>query len=194
MPFKTLTEFLSLFGDYEKTSSGRYKVRCRAHDDGERRENWSLSVCEDQGKILVKCFVARPNRLRPVGLTTKDLFIENSSRSVTTAREIEKTYDYTDESENLLFQVVRYKPKAFVQRRPDGQGGWIWSLRDPQTKKLAVRLVLYRLPEVLAAIQQDRGVFIVEGEKDVETLRALGCVATCNPMGAGKWHEEHAVP
>jgi 5S rRNA maturation endonuclease (ribonuclease M5) len=194
MPFKTLTEFLSLFGDYEKTSSGRYKVRCRAHDDGERRENWSLSVCEDQGKILVKCFAncTAEQIAASVGLTTKDLFIENSSRSVTTAREIEKTYDYTDESENLLFQVVRYKPKAFVQRRPDGQGGWIWSLRDPQTKKLAVRLVLYRLPEVLAAIQQDRGVFIVEGEKDVETLRALGCVATCNPMGAGKWHEEYS--
>jgi hypothetical protein len=43
-----------------------------------------------------------------------------------------------------------------------------------------------------AAVKQGRAIFIVEGEKDVETLRALGCVATCNPMGAGKWHEEYS--
>ena len=30
-------------------------------------------------------------------------------------------------------------------------------------------------------------VFIVEGEKDVDSLTALGLVATCNPGGAGKW-------
>ena len=34
-------------------------------------------------------------------------------------------------------------------------------------------------------------VFIVEGEKDVETLRKYGLVATCNPGGAGKWREEY---
>src|SRR4029077_5963780 len=28
---------------------------------------------------------------------------------------------------------------------------------------------------------------IVEGEKDVETLRSIGQTATCNPGGAGKW-------
>ena len=33
-------------------------------------------------------------------------------------------------------------------------------------------------------------VFIVEGEKDVETIRAQGLTATCNPGGAGKWREE----
>jgi len=40
-------------------------------------------------------------------------------------RKIVATYDYTDESGNLLFQVVRYDPKDFRQRRPDGKGGWI---------------------------------------------------------------------
>ena len=38
---------------------------------------------------------------------------------------IEATYNYTDESGNLLFQVVRFNPKGFRQRRPDGNGGWI---------------------------------------------------------------------
>lgn len=35
------------------------------------------------------------------------------------------TYPYTDEEGHLLFEVVRKVPKKFVQRRPDGAGGWI---------------------------------------------------------------------
>jgi DNA primase len=82
------------------------------------------------------------------------------------------TYDYTDEHGNLLYQVVRYQPKDFKQRRPDGCGGWIW--------RKGARQVLYRLPEVLEAPI----VFVVEGERDVETLRSQGFVATTNAGGA----------
>lgn len=32
---------------------------------------------------------------------------------------------------------------------------------------------------------------IVEGEKDVETIKGMGLVASCNPMGAGKWRAEY---
>lgn len=31
------------------------------------------------------------------------------------------TYDYSDENGNLLYQVVRYAPKDFKQRRPNDQ-------------------------------------------------------------------------
>src|SRR5262249_29612975 len=48
--------------------------------------------------------------------------------------------------------------------------------------------VLYRLPELLQA----ETVYIVEGEKDVENLRAIGLTASCNPGGAGKWRQEYA--
>jgi hypothetical protein len=82
------------------------------------------------------------------------------------------TYDYTDEHGKLLYQVVRYEPKDFKQRRPDGCGGWIW--------KKGARQVLYRLPEVLEAPI----VFVVEGERDVETVRSHGFVATTNVGGA----------
>ena len=42
----------------------------------------------------------------------------------------------------------------------------------------------YRLPELLG---HPASVWIVEGEKDVETLRSIRQTATCNPGGAGKW-------
>mgnify|MGYP001374685442 CR=1 FL=1 len=60
-------------------------------------------------------------------------------------KKIGKTYEYVDESGNLLYQTVRYVPKDFRQRRPDGKGGWIWNLEG-------VQLVLYRLPEALQAL------------------------------------------
>jgi uncharacterized protein (DUF927 family) len=92
-------------------------------------------------------------------------------------------YDYTDESGKLLFQTVRYEPKGFRQRRPDGYGGWISNLKD-------VRRVLYRLPEL--ACRASEPIFLCEGEKDVDTIEALGLLATTNPMGAGKWRAEYS--
>jgi DNA primase len=37
-------------------------------------------------------------------------------------------------------------------------------------------------------------VYVVEGEKDVHALESLGAVATCSPMGAGKWHKVDPSP
>ncbi|MFC2000147.1 phage/plasmid primase, P4 family [Chloroflexota bacterium] len=101
------------------------------------------------------------------------------SKANSKQQDIAATYQYKDENGVLLFEVIRYKPKAFKQRRPDGKGGWIWNLHG-------VNRVLYRLPELLAA-PGDVTVFIPEGEKDVESLRQLGIVATCNSGGAGKF-------
>ena len=98
---------------------------------------------------------------------------------------IAKAYDYCDEGGSLLFQVVRYAPKDFRQRRPDGKDGWIWNLEG-------VRRVPYQLPELLEALGSEKPVFICEGEKDVDALRLLGIPATCNPQGAGKWRDEYS--
>jgi hypothetical protein len=95
------------------------------------------------------------------------------------------TYGYADERRELLFQVVRFDPKTFRQRRPDGRGGWIWSLGD-------TRRVLYRLPELREAIEWDEVVYVVEGERDVDALCAKKLVATCNPGGAEKWRPEYS--
>ncbi len=94
------------------------------------------------------------------------------------------TYDYRDEGGATLFQAVRYAdPKDFRQRRPNGRGGWVWNLH-------AVRLVPYRLPELLAA-DLAQPVFLPEGEKDADALAALGLVATTNAMGAGNWRDDY---
>lgn len=88
-------------------------------------------------------------------------------------------YDYQDATGRVRFQVVRFEPKTFKQCHIDQSGARVWNMDG-------VERLPYRLPEVLAADTEE--VWIVEGEKDVETLRQIkGTVATCNPGGAGKW-------
>lgn len=90
--------------------------------------------------------------------------------------EIETTYSYTDAFGSELYQVVRMRPKTFRQRHTDGKGGWIWNMDG-------VERVLYRLGHVLS----EDVVAVAEGEKDANTLMALGYCGTCNVGGAGKW-------
>lgn len=103
----------------------------------------------------------------------------------TVEAKVEKVYDYTDEKGTLLFQVLRFEPKDFSYRRPDGRGGWSENIHG-------VSLTLYHLPEVTAADT----VLILEGEKDVDTAYRLklppGWAATTSPGGATKWLSEHA--
>jgi putative DNA primase/helicase len=99
---------------------------------------------------------------------------------------VDVAYNYQNADGSPAFQVVRTitgSPR-FLQRRLDGQGKWIWSIKG-------IKRVLYRLPELLAA-SPGSIVFIAEGEKDVDRLRAHSRVATCNSGGAGKWHDEYA--
>jgi len=109
-----------------------------------------------------------------------DLFFRvHGRRPQASPSSISATYDYHDATGKLVFQVARLIPKTFRQRRPDGNGGWIWDMRG-------VDRVPYRLPDLLRAAP-DALVFICEGEKDCDNLRERGLIATTNPGGAGKW-------
>jgi len=96
-------------------------------------------------------------------------------------KEIAEIYDYKEADGTLRYQVVRYYPKTFRQRRPDGQGGWIWDLKG-------VTPLLYNLPAVVDAVGADKPIYLVEGEKDANNLIAEGLTATTMSGGAkAKW-------
>jgi hypothetical protein len=163
------------------------RAHCPAHDD--RRESLSIRV-EPDGKILIYCHAhcAIVDILAKVDLTQADLFPSNGNGNghkngnghrPAPALRIVATYDYNDAEGHLLYQEVRFEPKDFRLRRPDGSGGWTWKLDG-------VERVPYRLPELLAA-DPDEWVFIPEGPRDVENVVALGPTATTNAGGAGKW-------
>ena len=167
--------------------SGR-QVLCPGPGHSDQDRSLSVKLKDDGTGILVHSFsgddpiVCKDHIRQKLGLPpftpTKKGNGKDKPRKVIVAE-----YDYTDESGAILFQVVRYEPKTFRQRKPDGSGKWTWSLGD-------VRRVLFKLPELVEAMAADHPVFIVEGEKDVLALNKFGIVATTNPGGAGKWRAE----
>ena len=120
----------------------------------------------------------------------------------------DRIYSYTDEEGRELFQVVRLhylegksgktfrqRMKATEQQKADAKAGKLKINREGYVNSVPAEIrdnTLYRLPNVIKAIAEGKPVFVVEGEKDVETLERLGHCATCNPGGAGKWREGYS--
>src|SRR5262252_5342725 len=176
----TIQALLSRLERVRRSANG-WTARCPAHDDA--TPSLAVTVGED-GRILIKCFAGCEvgEIVGALGIDVVDLFAGPAPAGL----EPDATYEYRDERGALLFEVVRGPGKRFRQRRPDGLDGWTWNLTG-------VRRVLYRLPELRAA-DPNVEIYVVEGEKDVETLRRLGMIATTNPHGAGKWRPELSEP
>jgi hypothetical protein len=149
-------------------------THCPSHADARP----SLSLSLKGGVALVHCQAGCDQEDVIAALRENGLWPEATTSSAAPKRTIVKTYDYHGPVGGLVFQVVRFEPKDFRQRRPDGNGGWLWDMKG-------VKPILYRLPELLRA-PRDQDVIIVEGEKDVDTAASLGLLSTCTPMGAGK--------
>jgi len=165
--------------DGAKQSGDSWSAKCPAHED----RSPSLSVTErtqgDPGAVVHCHAGCTPEAvLSALGMTTAELF---DKRSNTTQRPREvAAYPYTDESGVILFEAVRYAPKDFRQRRVLANGDRVHTLGD-------VRRVLYRLPQVIEAVANGQTIYVVEGEKDADAIVQAGAIATCSPMGAGKW-------
>ena len=166
-----LQEILSRLEKVKKRGD-KYTALCPAHPD----EKPTLSVSEKDDKILLNCFAHCPkeNIVSALGIELKDLFIKpmqgkaiNNSQS----KKIVAVYDYTDENSEILYQNVRYEPKDFRQRKPNGAGGYDYSLNG-------ARRVPYRLRELVEAVKAGSDVWLCEGEKDADNLQTLGLTAT----------------
>ena len=184
-PIERVLERLRHAGCKVSKNGAGYISQCPVHDD--RKASFSIGEGDD-GRALLHCHAgcAPEEIVAALGLEMRDLFSskQGSGRKISHSRRIVAIYDYTDEAGTRLFQTVRYEPKDFRQRRPDGRGGWIWNIQE-------TRRVLFRLPAVLDAVRRGETIYVVEGEKDVLAFEEADAVATCNPGGAGKWRSEH---
>lgn len=155
---------------------------CPAHAD----RNPSLSLNRGDCGAVLHCHAGcdKSAVVAALGITLHDLFDDQGEKAV--KRRVATTHDYLNAEGELLFQVVRFAPKDFRQRRPNGNGTWVWNLKG-------VDRVLYRLPELLTGVRTNQIVYVVEGEKDADALAAVGQVATTNVGGAGKWRPEYAA-
>jgi len=176
----TITEVVSRLTKAKKTGKG-FNALCPAHDD----KSPSLSISEgSEGKILLKCFTgcSTDSILNAIGLDMKDLFPDsdarvvplcgNGSKAPHSPKIIGAVYPYANASGAILYENVRYIPKEFRQRRPNGAGGYIYNLDG-------IDRVPYRLPALLEGIRNGVDeIWFTEGEKDADNLRLLGLTAT----------------
>src|SRR6266446_5518588 len=113
----TLQQFLDRLPGAAR-SGHDWLANCPGHDD----RTASLSVTEKNGKILVFCHAGCEAKdvVAVLGLRMSDLFIapNGHARAPDAPREI-AAYPYCDEQGRVLYQVVRFEPKGFKQRRPD---------------------------------------------------------------------------
>ncbi len=143
---------------------------------------------------------APPLGQEPPGFVLDDpLEAKAEVRDIGEARgaKVVERYDYLDVHRRLIYQVERMEPKTFRQRRPHPKqaGQWVYKMKaDRESGLPAQETVLYRIPELSAALADEATIFIAEGEKDVNALVQAGEVATTNTGGAGKWRDELSEP
>ena len=152
-------------------------VKCPIHADGTA----SLSIARGATTSLVmRCHAGCATRdiMRAIDLTSTPAEMSESPSPQVVAE-----YTYHDARGATVAVKRRLLPKSFS-----------WMAYDPTERRMRAGLPaggqsnipLYNLPALAALTPGERTVFVVEGEKDVETLRDAGMVATCNPEGASK--------
>ena len=166
--------FYSKLQKVKPTSNGIESL-CPAHED----KKASLTASFTNEKILFKCQAgcSFESVVSALGMEENQFFAQEDKIPPKT---IESTYRYEDKDGNHVMDVVRFKPKDFRPRRPDGR----FTLEG-------VTRVPYRLPQMLKTIEENKTVLLVEGEKDCDNLAELGLTATTFPGGAGKWREDY---
>lgn len=161
----------TLPGHKDDTPSLRVSVkknvwRCHGCGAGGSSVDWLMQMHGCQFREAVQ---------KLADMTGTPLVEEEGSRGL---RRKVAEYRYCDAAGTMLYTIERWEPgkagrgKDFLQKRADG----VYKKNDVQ--------VLYRLPDVLAAIAIGQPVFVVEGEKAAEALWAIGLTATTHAGGA----------
>ncbi|MBI5758810.1 MAG: DUF3987 domain-containing protein [Planctomycetales bacterium] len=193
------TNLLGRLRQVAKVGDG-WKACCPAHED----HNPSLSITEASDRVLIRCFAGCSPQavVEAVGMSMSDLFIDTRNAKpakVTTTKAKGKTFatpeaaitelsrklgtptaqwTYHDDHGQPVGVVVRWDTLTGKEIRPVakiGDGWIIGAMPEPRR--------LYGLPE-LRKLPPGSRVYVVEGEKCVEALRAIGLVATTSAGGS----------
>lgn len=169
---KDLRQYLEKRGHEFKN----HHTLCPFHADREpslfvKQENehwlWYCHSCQIGGSIIdyVKKADGLDNR-EAIEKLVAEFGMESESK-----KEVAR-YAYVDEIGETLYNIIRYEPKAFIaDRKMDG---------------------IPRVPYHLDYFVDHEQVWLVEGEKDADTLLSLGLLGTTMPFGVKNWRKENA--
>jgi hypothetical protein len=179
-----------------KQVNGNWLASCpvAGHGRGNGDRNPSLSIKEDNGKLLFHCHggcdqhsvfdAVRERNLLPA-LQRQEYSLQLIKGELMTMPQLENEWEYKDEQGETLFVKRRFKTntekgKTYSLHKVDAAG-------RRQGSMTGARIVPYRLPELLNAKEAGRAIYLVEGEKAADALVSIGAIATTSHAGAGHW-------
>lgn len=188
-----LQEVSTYFNGVTRFKDNSFQCKCPIHND----HTASMTVSKGKKGILIHCHAGCETKsiLEAVGLRESDLFYDSNVTKVkqdwkdrlehSKKKKIVETYDYVDQSGKYLYSKIRFEKdengkKEMLYGVLNKEKDWFqYGLKEK-------RKTLYNLPEIREAAAQKRTIYYVEGEKDVETLRGLGLIAT-TAGSSGDW-------
>ena len=174
----TLQELLTHFEVSRKIGPASYQCKCPVHYDSKA----SLTISEDKGKLLLHCHA---------GCETKDILEDyrplqwKERLEFAQGKTIEAIYDYKTAEGRYLYSKVRFEGKEIRYITIDRQNDTY------KYCKKSDHAVLYNLPSLIRAVKAGYPVYIVEGEKDADTLNKMGYTAT-TAGSTSDWRREYA--
>lgn len=191
---REMQEILSCFSGVQSRGSNMWQAKCPVHND----KKASLSITKKNGKVLFHCHAGckTDDVLKVVGLTYADISpdaqLPDNDRPVWVSKleqnrneRIIACYDYTTKDSKYLYSKVRFDNKNMTIGVLNGDKTYFKNGRK------GIAATLYNLPELVKAVEQGKHVYYVEGEKDVDTLKALGLPAT-TAGSVSDWKQEYA--
>ena len=165
----------------ERFTPGKYP--CPAHDD----KGPSLKVDYRDNAVRIHCFSANcsgQTLMDRIGARWGDM----SDYGPQVGGKLLGVFEYPDERGAPRLRAYRYTDPAGVRYQHFTPDGWVFG---PAARGMHL---LYRLPEVLAAMDAEERIFVVDDEQAADTLRSAGVVATTaayRPPGK-PWKRDYA--
>ncbi len=168
----------SSLGKFKRSPNGWYKTICPLHDD----KKPSLGIIDgERGQVGFNCLAGCDSKDLAQYFNEKGFQVyEEKIEEIKPVQKQQKKeicrYQYISHEGELLFEKIRFEPKEFLIINPHGYGdggnkGAIYNAQN--------------LNDIDGKV-----VYIVEGEKDVDTLTGLGLLA-CTSGGASNWPEQN---
>lgn len=109
------------------------------------------------GRVLIHCHAGCKviDILKAINLKTSDLYPPDKSKIV-------EVYQYADNQGDIVYEIVRLEPKGFYARH-EVDGRYVNNMKG-------VKLIPYRLPELIQAVENGKTIILVEGEKDADNV------------------------
>lgn len=185
---ENINAFLTLFKNVKQTAPNQWLCRCPAHFD--KKSSLSISYDPKEDSIALHCHAgcATSDILTEVGKTWADVTPAKEDEPAKPLKRwqinLEAEYRYTDAEGNYLYSKLRYEGKRIKYAR-------IVNGELVSSSKGNIPGELYNLPGLKQAISKGKTIYLVEGEKDVGTMRDLGLTAV-TAGGTGDWKPSFA--